>query len=592
MFGTIGQVKLQEITHALEDMILATPATGITKQTLDNLNQFLTILRQVVQLIVTSESFDFDVEPLLTTFQATDELWVKISRKFKIIVHFEPNTPMKTARALVILRTLKTIAQISSSTPTEDELDSDDVGYFDEMIIEISTFEDEERIEQLLSSLPAVRKVVIQPIVLESDISIPVERTAVPMELQTITVKLSDLQALSNILGEVVSIGHIIDDIVSRVEKLSDDEQEAISNFRKYLLDMETLLTRLRLVPFRTITRVLPRIANDLAQELGKDVRIYISGEDIGIDRSVVETLLEPLTQLIRNAIIHGIESPEERKKLGKSISGAILIRASYVEGSVEIEITDDGRGIDLTKAIARAKEQGLLEENIDPQTLSLNEILFLPGFTTKVSATAAAGRGYGLNAVQESIRRIGGSIAVESTVGQGTTFRILVPITTSIVRTIIFRVKGLLFAVPTSEVESIKLVSSNDLKHDEHLVAELRKTKNPFISSIYHDNGDLDEFYPVIDFLSILKPTTLAAKLTNRQSTNNLSQDGYKTPIILWKRPPHQYGLVVEELIDAQELHVKPLDQHVLQLPFINGAATYGASNTVFVIDPSKIGI
>ncbi len=596
MFGTIGQVKLQEITHALEDMVLATPATGLSKSTLENLNQYLGVLRDVVQLMLTSKSFDFDVDPLLSSFKATEELWVKISRKFKITVKFETNTPMLSARALVILRNLKTIAQIISSNPTEDELDSEELGYFDELIVEISTFEDEERIEQLLSSLPAVKKVFIQPIVLETDVSVPIERVSIPMEMQTIAVKLKDLLTLSNMLGEVISVGHVIDDIVSRVQKLSEAEQEAIANFRKYILDMETLLTKLRLVPFRTITRVLPRVANDLARELGKEVRIYISGEDIGVDRAVVETLLEPMTQLVRNAIIHGIENPDERKHLGKSMSGAILIRASYVEGSVEIEVTDDGRGIDLEEAISRAKSQGLIPADVDSQALTLNDILFLPGFTTKTETTKTAGRGYGLNAIQEAVKRIGGSIVVESVVGQGTTFRLLVPITTSIVRTVIFKVKDLLFAIPTSEVESIKLISSHDLEHDSELITELRKTKHPFISALYKEEDNVEDHYPVIDFSNILRPSfsldnssdQKEAKLESNGSVTEEDLD--RKPLILWRRPPYQFGLIVDELIDAQELYIKPLDKHVLQLPFINGAATYGASHAVFMIDPSKI--
>ncbi len=603
MFGTIGQTKLQEITHALEDAVLATPTTGISQKTLENLNQFLNILREVMQVMLSSQSLEFDAEPLLSSFASTEELWVKISRKFKITVFFEPNTPMITARALVILRNLKTIAQITKSTPSEVELDSDEAGYFDEMTIEISTFEDEERIEQLLSALPAVKRVLIQPVVIDADVTIPIERTTVPREMQTITVQLKDMQSLSNMLGEIVSAGHVIEGIVARVEKLSEEEQQVISNFRKYILDMEAMLTRLRLVPFRTITRVLPRVANDLAKELGKDVRIYLSGEDIGIDRGVVESLLEPITQLVKNAIVHGIEEPNERKQLGKSMSGAIFIRASYLEGAVEIEVTDDGRGIDLEQVINRAREQGLIDSSLDPNTITLNDVLFLPGFTTKTTATTVAGRGYGLNAIEDAIKRIGGTISVESLPGQGTTFRIIVPISSSIIRSIIFKVKDMLLAIPTSEVETIRLVNISELDTTNPLIPEIQKSKNPFISALYHQEDGMDAFYPVIDFPNILKSSINKNITINdgdegindlKAKTDDQDQDPLmlelQKPLILWKRPPNQYAILVDELVDAQELHIKPLDHHAARLPFINGAATYGTLETVFIIDPSKI--
>jgi two-component system chemotaxis sensor kinase CheA len=214
---------------------------------------------------------------------------------------------------------------------------------------------------------------------------------------------------------------------------------------------------QVRLIPVDAVLVRLPRLVRDLSSRLGKHVELELHGQETELDRSVVETLSDPLVHLVRNSLDHGIESPEERDAAGKPPTGRLEIEARQTGGDVVITIRDDGRGIDPQQVARKAAEQGLIDGD-DVQDIDMAgavELLFAPGFTTAAEASDVSGRGVGLDAVRTSVRQLGGEVYLHSEPGAGTTAEIHVPQSLAILSALLVETSGVPIAIPVDRVES-----------------------------------------------------------------------------------------------------------------------------------------
>ncbi|KPK00550.1 MAG: hypothetical protein AMJ60_00780 [Desulfobacterales bacterium SG8_35] len=275
---------------------------------------------------------------------------------------------------------------------------------------------------------------------------------------QDIRVSLEKLDTLINIIGEMVIAENMLVNNPDLAGLELENFSRAAQQMNKLVGELQEMATSIRLIPVAGVFSRMNRLVHDLARKSKKKIELQISGESTEVDRSVIENVVDPLTHLIRNAVDHGLESPEERLAAGKPETGVIRLSASHEEGDVMILIQDDGRGLNREKIIATAKKRGLIEG--DGSTLSddqVHNLLFRPGFSTAEKITEVSGRGVGMDVVLQNLKNIRGNVQLKSKPGEGTTVLLLIPLTMAIIDGMMVRVGKSLFIIPILSIrESI----------------------------------------------------------------------------------------------------------------------------------------
>ena len=377
----------------------------------------------------------------------------------------------------------------------------------------------------------------------------------------TIRVDVGLLDELMNLVGELVLARN---QIVSYTSTHSDST--IISTTQRLNLitsELQEGVMKTRMQAIGTIWSRFPRIVRDLAHACGKQVRVEMTGEETELDRSILEAIKDPLTHLVRNAVDHGIETPEARTAAGRDPEGTLLLRALHEGGQVHIEIADDGAGIDADKIRRKGVERGLVSEEAAAQ-MSEREalmLIFQPGFSTAEQVTNVSGRGVGMDVVKTNIERIGGTVEVQTKKGEGTTFRVKIPLTLAIIPALTVRTGTERYAIP--QVNLIELVR---LAGDE--AAE--KIENIHGAPVYRLRGNL---LPLVHL--------------DRELEMDREHDAARTVnIVVLQADGRQFGLVVDEVVDTQEIVVKPLDRQLQALPVYAGATIMGDGAVALILD------
>ncbi|MBF0184541.1 MAG: response regulator [Magnetococcales bacterium] len=321
----------------------------------------------------------------------------------------------------------------------------------------------------------------------------------------------------------------------------------------------------MRLLPLTTLFDMLPRLVRDLAKASSKEITLQVRGGETRLDRVIIEKLGDVFLHLLRNAVDHGIELPEERQRLGKEPQGTIQVLAGTQGGDVTIELRDDGKGIDRQRLIAVAKEKQLLSAEAATQ-LSASEVLeliFHPGLSTQATVTDLSGRGVGMDVVKKNIvQELQGSIRVESEAGQGTRFLLRLPLTLATVRVLLLRVAGVLLAIPGAAVAEIVAVS------EEELLTVLGNKTLPL----------REQMIPVVALQDVLgiKPSLLPEK--EEQSRRRL--------LLILANAQGNRGLLCDALVDEEVVVLKPLPYFMRRHPFASGMMISGHNEIVLVLD------
>lgn len=384
---------------------------------------------------------------------------------------------------------------------------------------------------------------------------------------QTVRVDISKLDNIMNIVGELVLSRTEISKIAENLRAQLGFTGPAVDLF-KAARDLERKLNELqdgvmdvRMVPLRQVFDKLARTVRKLTKETGKDADLEIFGADTELDKLIIEELGDPLMHIIRNAIDHGIESIQERLLKGKPARGKIILNAYQKGNHVILEVGDDGRGIDPAQVLTAAVTRGLAEEGARLSQEEIFELLFTPGFSTKKEISEISGRGVGLDVVKNNISRLSGMIEVESGVGQGTTFRLTLPITLAIIQALIIETCGRSYAIPLNSImESIMIQASRIETIEGKEVVELRGHTLPLLrlGDYFHlsrRESPLETFYVVV--------IGLAEK---------------------------RLGIIVEKLSGQQDVVIKSMGEGLKKVKGIAGAADVGSRKTILVLDVSAI--
>jgi two-component system, chemotaxis family, sensor kinase CheA len=342
----------------------------------------------------------------------------------------------------------------------------------------------------------------------------------------------------------------------SLINSLRLSTQESSTRLDKISGELREKIRTLRLLPLSTVFQTLPRTIRDLAKQQSKDVELIIEGGDTTADKSILEEIKDSLLHLVRNAIDHGIETPEERQAVGKPTTAKIWLKGYQTDNKIVIEIADDGRGLDLEKIKQTALKRGLYDSE-ELESMSLNQIqslIFVPGFSTRSFITEISGRGIGLDVVRNNIERLKGEIQIESNPGQGCTFRIQLNTTLTTVDTVLLDVQGLLHALPIEFLETTLLISESQISTTQDK------------ATINWNGQDV----PVADLGEMLKLGDSHAYTpppTTQQRKSNLQQ------CILLKVGEERAGFFINRLFDAQEIVIKPQSQVLKRVRNVTGA-------------------
>ena len=372
--------------------------------------------------------------------------------------------------------------------------------------------------------------------------------------ITSIEVKVERLDLLMN-LAEGMLINKMTIDRIK--ESLQDPElSAAVDTLGRLTADMQYNVMQARMVPIEFTFNRFPRMVRDLAKQEKKEVNLEIEGGDIELDRAMVEEIAEPLVHLLKNAVDHGIETPEERRKVGKSPQGIIKLTAKRIKGFAIIEVEDDGKGLNFEDIKNTAIKLGILSREATKEEVM--DSIF-SGLSTTEQVTAVSGRGFGLNIVKKKIGSLGGSIKVESHLMRGTRFVIEMPLTLAVIKTLFVEVGGRIYAIPLANIERLVNVNRDDIK-----------------GMINYEAIVLNEENIPITRLNVLFDIPPLAHQTQ--------------PIVIIRKREEKLGLAVDALMDTQEIVLKPLNKLVKENKYFAGCSIIGSGEVVLVLDVGNL--
>lgn len=380
----------------------------------------------------------------------------------------------------------------------------------------------------------------------------------------TVRVPVERLDRFIDMVGELVVSHSMVaqDEIVTK--STNHELFKKVSQTGKIVRELQTMSMSMRMVPLKQTFQKMARLVRDLAKKTNKKINFLTEGEDTEIDRNMVDIINDPLVHMIRNAIDHGIEPPEEREKKGKSSFGIIQLSAYHTAGNIVVEIKDDGRGLDKNLILSKAIDRGLIKEDHDRQ-LSEREIfnlIFEPGFSTAQVVSEVSGRGVGMDVVKRNVEALRGQIDIQSKVGEGSTFKISFPLTLAIIDGMVIRVGNQRYVLPTvSIVRSIQLS-----KHE--IVSVLKR-------------GEM------LRILGKLIPLFRLAELFEIDETEKNLE---KAIVVIVEDDGKQAGLLIDELIGTQQIVIKTLGDILGHLTGISGSAIMPDGRVGLILDVSGL--
>jgi len=368
------------------------------------------------------------------------------------------------------------------------------------------------------------------------------------------------LEELLNLVGELIIAQAMVaqDDELGRVPRL----QQAVSREGRIVRNLQAISLGLRLVPLRATFQKMARAVHDTARKLGKQVEFSLEGEDVELDRTMVELIADPLLHMVRNAVDHGLETTAGRTAAGKAAAGAVRLTALQASDHIVVELSDDGRGLDADKLRRKAVEKGLVPADRELSQQECWQLIFLPGFSTAEQVTAVSGRGVGMDVVRRNLEAVKGTVTIASTLEKGTTFTIRLPLTTAILEAMILQAGSERFLVPiTSVVEAVR-PKPGEVK------AMLGSGR------VMPSRGQL---LPVI-------------ALGRLFAVDGAVDDPAEAVVLVLDHAAGRVALQVDQIIGLQQVVVKPLDRTTPHHPGVGGTAILGDGRVGLILDPSRL--
>lgn len=509
---------------------------------------------------------------------------------FKVMVELDPQCAFKEVRAFMVLKQVNQLGEIVKSHPAPEEIEK---GNFSRRFLLVVVAEcSEEELRQPLAAVTEVTDVQVTPFGPEETLTAPAfssragesrespgpgvsgglsgparqtpaaggeERSFI---LPTIRVHTSKLDKLMALVQELV-ISKIRFEQVAATREITE-LSDPLSQLNHITDELQDEIMKVRLMPVKQIFERFPRMVRDLAKALAKQVNLEMEGAEVELDRTVIEEMSEPLVHLLRNAIDHGIETPDVRAKEGKEFFGTIRLQAKRERSYVVISVSDDGRGVDPDVVRQRSVEKGLISREeagklTDEEAVRL---IALPGFSTIDSATEISGRGVGVDVAKTKVEALGGTFRIQSRKGQGTTFILKFPLTLAIIKALLVKCAGEVFAIPVVNiVETVDILPSEKKKVQQQETIVLR-----------------DEVIPVYHLEELLELEGTPGPAPDLES------------ILIVEVGESRVGLLVDGIIAQQEIAIKSLDRFLKGVRGFSGATILGSGKIALILDVNSL--
>lgn len=525
----------------------------------------------------------------------------------EVYITVEQQAILKAVRAIMCIEALQNVGNIQKTAPSIEEIEADAFGFeftvfmdtdcsieeLKQVVLHVSEIEKVEvKQGEPISREVASKKVVTQEVVqveemLQSAVATQVESpivatnqptSAMPaksttktknakVENRSIRVQLEKIERLMNMFEESVIERGRIDELAQTIQ--NKELIEHLNRLGDISKDIQNVLLNMRMVPIETVFNRFPRMVRMLAKDLGKKIDLQITGEDTEVDKIVIDEIGDPLVHLIRNAIDHGVETVEKRRDAGKNETGTIKLEAFHSGNHVVIQITDDGNGINKGKVLEKAIKNGVVTE-ADANRLTDREVfdlIFQPGFSTAEVVSDLSGRGVGLDVVKHTIHSLGGHLIIDSEEGKGSTFRIELPLTLSIIQSMLVQTNDKRYALPLGNIveairikrEDIQSLQGKDVLNYRNQIIEVKH-----LSTVFGEKT-VDEAFA--------------------------SYDGQMVPVLIVRNTHRSYGLIVNTIIGQREIVLKSLGDFFAESSnYFSGATILGDGRVVLILNPEGL--
>ncbi len=625
MAATLNYDPIQHLSHKTEDTLdlIRQHQINVDSSVVDLIFNCFDGIEAMVEDIAVNDATDFEVTPLIdqleqyleSTSDKKDQPKNKPSSSTSISLDFPKKTnetilqkleqdqpvyalhisveeqcKMKSIRAYLLLKKLTDNGEIVYSKPSRKKIED---GNFEQSFdLFYTTKADAEAVHEIVDSVSELEEKQVIPLTIEDDkITLPKEfaqdqpaktpekqdkkqpttkstskkpskpKKGLQGQSQSIRVGMDQLDEFMNLIGELVISKGRLTQIAA--DHSLDDLTETISNFDRLTNQLQDKIMNIRMIPMKHIFNRFPRMVRDLSKQSSKQIDFQMEGEGIELDRTVLDEIGDPLVHLLRNAIDHGVETPEEREKNGKSSSGTVQLIAERKRNHVLIKVTDDGKGIDPQKMKEAAVKKGLrtdqeVQSLTDQQALQL---IFLPGLSSAKKITNISGRGVGMDVVKSTIEKLNGVVDVQSSMNKGSTFSLKLPLTMAIFKALFIGIDEETYAVPISNIiETVRLYPEDITFVDGNRTTVIR-----------------NEVLPVLGLKELVKKT----------DTMDSTKSMYG---VIIQREDKKFGLLVDRLIGEQEITIKNVGGSMKRTKGIAGVTITGDGRVILVLDVNTL--
>lgn len=611
--ASMGFNQIATLTHAMENVLdlVRRQALTVTTELVDVLLEALDLLRQLIAEVAGTGSERTDIARTVARLQAVQEAGqgeagpvaaneaptppvlqlndveenlvraaeIKGYHVWHIRVELEKDCLMKGPRAYIVFKNLEEVGEVIKTVPSVEDIEAEKFDLSFELLL--VSHEDADHIGNIIKSTSEIASVRIEPVTVDQEAESQPRAAQLPSGVgqrvateteepakrlnQTVRVDVRRLDLLLNLVGELVIDRTRLAEVENglranaNTEELLDTLQEISTHIGRVTGDLQEEIMRARMFPIDQVFNRFPRMVRDLAHKAGKEVNFIIEGRETELDRTVIEEIGDPLIHLLRNAIDHGIETPEERIRAGKPARGTIELKAFHQENQIVITVSDDGRGMDAQLLRQKAVEKGLLPAEAasrlsDRDALNL---IFMPGFSTSATVSDVSGRGVGMDIVRNHLERINGIIEIATAPGRGTRFTIKLPLTLAINRSLLVTVAGHIMAFPLTNVVEIVQVEAGTVQRIHQQDAVLLR----------------GQVLPLFDLAVVLG----LKQFPERRKT---------LPVVVAGISEKRVGFVVDNFIGEQEIVIKSLGDYIGQVPGLAGATIMGNGQVALILD------
>ena len=525
--------------------------------------------------------------------KAINEAFSKNMNVFSLEVHVDENCILKAARAFLVFKALEELGEIIKSDPSAQDIEDERFEF--EFTIVVITEKDINTVKKAVENVSEIRKVVATQItnvpksteteetavakkeeasaVAVTDksaapakaSSAPTKTAGKPVVNRSVRVDIEKLDVLMNLVSELIIAKNGLMSVSNNDEGMSSTAfNEQVEYLERVTTNLHESVMKVRMMPIETVTQKFPKMVRDLSKKLDKQMKLFITGEDTELDRTVIDEIGDPLMHLIRNSADHGLEDNATRAQRGKDPVGNIYLDAYQDGNNVVIEVRDDGNGIDVEKIRNKAIEKGTVTpEQAEVMTdKEVIDLLFQPSFSTAKQVTDVSGRGVGLDVVKTKIESLGGDIEVKTMLGEGSTFIIRLPLTLAIIQSLMVEVGGEKYAISLGSIQTIEDVLVTDIKYVQSKeVINLRGTVIPLIR---------------LDSILDIEPS--------QEKAESLTA-------VIVKKGDRLAGLIVDSLIGQQEIVIKSLGKYMSNnSKIISGATILGDGEVALILDTNAL--